>query len=144
VARVKAKGKKPRQLYFADEEDAAAAVDCFARYVTKETYYVTKETYYVTKETYYVTKETYYVTKETCCCRLLRSVCMYVCETYSHGKRDLFTWQKRPIHMAKETYSHGKRDAAAAVAASLGVYVSEWVCTKLSVHSMYDDVTQYV
>lgn len=31
VARVKAKGKKPRQLYFADEEDAAAAVDCFAR-----------------------------------------------------------------------------------------------------------------
>ena len=25
-------------------------------------------------------------------------------ETYSHGKRDLFTWQKRPIHMAKETY----------------------------------------
>ena len=26
-----------------------------------------------------------------------------------HGKRDLFTWQKRPIYMAKETYLHGKR-----------------------------------
>ena len=31
-------------------------------------------------------------------------------ETYSYGKRDLFIWQKRPIHMAKETYSYGKRD----------------------------------
>jgi hypothetical protein len=32
-------------------------------------------------------------------------------ENYSHGKRELFTWQKRPIIlMAKETYSHGKRD----------------------------------
>jgi len=29
-------------------------------------------------------------------------------ETYSYGKRDLFIWQKRPIHMAKETYSYGK------------------------------------
>ena len=26
------------------------------------------------------------------------------------SKRDLFIWQKRPIHMAKETYSYGKRD----------------------------------
>ena len=25
-------------------------------------------------------------------------------------KRDLFIWQKRPIHMAKEAYSYGKRD----------------------------------
>jgi len=24
-------------------------------------------------------------------------------------KRDLFIWQKRPIHIAKETYSYGKR-----------------------------------
>ena len=31
VARVKPKGKNPRQLYFADELDAAAAVDCYAR-----------------------------------------------------------------------------------------------------------------
>jgi len=31
-------------------------------------------------------------------------------ETYSYGKRDLLTWQKRPTHMAKETYSYGKRD----------------------------------
>ncbi len=31
-------------------------------------------------------------------------------ETYSYGKRDLFIWQQRPIHMAKETYSYGKRD----------------------------------
>ena len=29
-------------------------------------------------------------------------------ETYLQGKRDLFTWQKRPIYMAKETYSYGK------------------------------------
>ena len=42
---------------------------------------------------------------------------------YSYGKRDLFLWQKIPIHMAKETYledrervlqsmlySYGKRD----------------------------------
>jgi len=29
-------------------------------------------------------------------------------ETYSHGKRDLLIWQKRPTHMAKETYAHGK------------------------------------
>jgi len=29
-------------------------------------------------------------------------------ETYSYGKRDLFIWQKRPIHMAKETYANGK------------------------------------
>ena len=26
--------------------------------------------------------------------------------TYSYGKGDLFIWQKRPIHMAKETYSY--------------------------------------
>jgi len=25
-------------------------------------------------------------------------------ETYSYGKRDLFIWQKRPIHVAKEVY----------------------------------------
>jgi hypothetical protein len=25
--------------------------------------------------------------------------------TCSYGKRDLFIWQKRPIHMAKETCS---------------------------------------
>ena len=41
-------------------------------------------------------------------------------ETYSYGKRVLFIWQKRPIHMAKEmlksmcvakeTYLYGKRD----------------------------------
>jgi len=31
-------------------------------------------------------------------------------ETYVHGKRDLCTWQKRPMYMAKETYVHGKRD----------------------------------
>jgi len=30
-------------------------------------------------------------------------------EAYVYGKRDLFIWQKRPIHMAKETYSYGKR-----------------------------------
>ena len=30
-------------------------------------------------------------------------------ETYSYEKRDLFIWQKRPIHMKKETYSYGKR-----------------------------------
>jgi len=24
-------------------------------------------------------------------------------ETYSYGERDLFIWQTRPIHMAKET-----------------------------------------
>ena len=29
-------------------------------------------------------------------------------ETYLQGKRDLFTWQKRPIYKAKETYLHGK------------------------------------
>jgi hypothetical protein len=31
-------------------------------------------------------------------------------ETYLYGKRDLFIWQKRPVHVAKETYSYGKRD----------------------------------
>ena len=31
-------------------------------------------------------------------------------ETYSQGKRDLLTRQKRPTHKAKETYSQGKRD----------------------------------
>ena len=31
-------------------------------------------------------------------------------ETYSYGKRDLFIWQKRPIHMSEEAYSYGKRD----------------------------------
>ena len=36
-------------------------------------------------------------------------------ETYSYGKRDLFIWQKRPIHMAKETYSYGKRDLGGGV-----------------------------
>ena len=30
-------------------------------------------------------------------------------ETYVHGKRDLCTWQKRPMYMAKETYVDGKR-----------------------------------
>jgi predicted metal-binding protein len=30
-------------------------------------------------------------------------------EAYSYGKRGLFIWQKRPIHMAKEAYSYGKR-----------------------------------
>ena len=30
-------------------------------------------------------------------------------EADSHGKRGLFTWQKRPIHMAKEAYAYGKR-----------------------------------
>jgi len=30
-------------------------------------------------------------------------------EAYSYGKRDLFIWQKRPIHMAKEACSYGKR-----------------------------------
>ena len=30
-------------------------------------------------------------------------------ETYLNGKRDLFIWQKRPIHMKKETYLYGKR-----------------------------------
>ena len=30
-----------------------------------------------------------------------RDLCMTK-ETYLHGKRDLFTWQKRPIYMAKE------------------------------------------
>ena len=34
-------------------------------------------------------------------------------EAYLYGKRDLFIWQKRPIHMAKETYSYGKRDLSA-------------------------------
>ena len=27
-------------------------------------------------------------------------------ETYAYGKRDLFIWQKRPMHMAKDTYQH--------------------------------------
>ena len=31
-------------------------------------------------------------------------------EAYADGKRDLCTWQKRPMQMAKETYAHGKRD----------------------------------
>jgi hypothetical protein len=31
-------------------------------------------------------------------------------ETYSYSKRDLFIFQKRPIHMPKETYSYAKRD----------------------------------
>ena len=30
-------------------------------------------------------------------------------ETYLHGKRDLFTWRKRPIYMAKEAHLHSKR-----------------------------------
>jgi len=33
-------------------------------------------------------------------------------ETYSYGKRDLFIWQKRPIHMAKEAYSYGKKSTS--------------------------------
>jgi hypothetical protein len=28
-------------------------------------------------------------------------------EAYTYGKRDLFTWQKRPMHMAKEAYHFG-------------------------------------
>ena len=49
-------------------------------------------------------KETYYSDKRG----LMRLAVSK--ETYSYGKRDLFIWQKRPIHMAKETYSYGKRD----------------------------------
>ena len=30
-------------------------------------------------------------------------------EAYSYGKRGLFIWQKRPVHMAKEAYSYGKK-----------------------------------
>ena len=33
-----------------------------------------------------------------------------VCQRIRAFKRDLFIWQKRPTHMAKETYSYGKRD----------------------------------
>ena len=40
---------------------------------------------------------------------LLRMSVNLLAQTYSHGKRDLFTWQKGPIHMAKETYSHAKK-----------------------------------
>ena len=33
-------------------------------------------------------------------------------ETCSYGKRDLFIWQKRPVHMAKEAYGEmGTPDA---------------------------------
>ena len=36
--------------------------------------------------------------------------CVYETEANVYGKRDLYTWQKRPIYMIKETFIHGKRD----------------------------------
>ena len=44
-------------------------------------------------------KETYILGKETNYCISIPEVCVSV-------ERDLFIWQKRPIHMAKETYEY--------------------------------------
>ena len=52
-----------------------------------------KGTYYKAKETYHKAKETYSYGKGDLFIRPYR------------GKRDLFTWQKRPTYVAKETYA---------------------------------------